>query len=178
MGPRLGSWERVSLELGRCAPFCAELSDLPPSAQNGSPPRPGLGPTSGPSAAFHPSSTAPGSGVRPGHPQLQSHGWRVKCCQLHYETPPKSRGNVLRGGVVQTGTICVWPICAPIESLVSYHLTNSLELLIPLLHRLPPWPGHSASHGQWGGSPEVHALARGLRDKPLGPPSPKSWTQN
>lgn len=136
------------------------------------PRRRGLGPASGPSVASHPPPTAPGSGVRPGHPQLQSHGWRVKCCQLHCETPPKSGGNFLRGGVVQTGTICSWPICAPVGSLVSYHLTNSLRLLIPLLHRLPPWPGHSASHGQWGGSPEAHALARGMRDKPLGPPAP------
>lgn len=136
------------------------------------PRRRGLGPASGPPAASHPPATAPGSGVRPGHPQLQSHGWRVKCCQLHCETPPKSGGNFLRGGVVQTGTICSWPICAPVGSLVSYHLTNSLRLLIPLLHRLPPWPGHSASHGQWGGSPEAHALARGMRDKPLGPPAP------
>lgn len=136
------------------------------------PRRRGLGPASGPSAASHPPPTAPGSGVHPGHPQLQSHGWRVKCCQLHCETPPKSGGNFLRGGVVQTGTICSWPICAPVGSLVSYYLTNSLRLLIPLLHRLPPWPGHSASHGQWGGSPEAHALARGMRDKPLGPPAP------
>lgn len=118
-----------------------------------------------------------GGGGRPGYPQLQSRGWRARCRQLHYETPPKSGGNFLRGGVVQTGTICAWPICAPIESLVSC-LTNSLGLLIPLLHHSPPWPGHSASHGQWGGSPKVHALARGLRDKPLRPPSPKSWTQN
>lgn len=66
MGLRFGSRERVSLELGRCTPFCAELSDLPPSAQNGSHPHPstpGLGPVSGPSAASHPSSTAPGKGA-------------------------------------------------------------------------------------------------------------------
>lgn len=168
----MGSCERVSLELGRCTPFCAELSDLPSSAQNGSPPSPGAWSRLRAICGLSPPPTAPGSGVHPGHPQLQSHGWRVKCCQLHCETPPKSGGNFLRGGVVQTGTICSWPICAPVGSLVSYYLTNSLRLLIPLLHRLPPWPGHSASHGQWGGSPEAHALARGMRDKPLGPPAP------
>lgn len=77
--------------------------------------------------------------------------------------------------MVQTGTICAWPICAPIESLVSC-LTNSLGLLIPLLRHSPPWPGHSASVAS-GEVPQGAALARGLRDQAPQALSPKSWTQ-